>query len=146
LPATVRAVPADSIEHIRRSRRSGFYDATRLVVRDSASWRAIWAWVVSSPVSNAPLLPPPAEPPAVDFARQMVIVVALGQRGCGDETVGVDSLYQDRAGLGLFVIVRTRDEGARPRGMGCAGESVTPVDVVRVPLTVHSVHFVERGR
>lgn len=110
---------------------SGITEDSNFVVRDSAAWRQLWQRI------NKPFIPSPALPP-VDFAREMVVVAALGARPSAGYDVTIASV--DRASEGIEVSVRTRAPAA-----GCPVEAVVtqPVDLARVPFTAGPVRFRE---
>ena len=117
---------------------SGFLDVIRLVVRDSATWRAVWARLVAPDVRR----PPPAvEPPLVDFARELVIVAAQGPAFCASG-VSIDTVYRIRhSAIGVAVVRTFRALG----GCGCLAYSRAPAIAVRLPLDrVELIRFAER--
>src|SRR5690349_5908126 len=65
--------PTDSAAHVFRGERSGYADATRLVIRDATAWRQAWTMLAMG-------RPDSVTPPKVDFKTEMVIVVAYGAR------------------------------------------------------------------
>jgi hypothetical protein len=84
----------------------GVRDSTRVIVRDASTLATYWQQATSAQPS-----PPPA--PAVDFNRDMVIVVATG-RMTAEDAVQVDSLFtrdelteSGRRVETLTVVVRT---------------------------------------
>jgi hypothetical protein len=111
---------------------SGITDATRLVVRDAATWAATWRriWSATQP---APPLPP------VDFQGEMVIVAGLGSRPSGGHSIAVESAY--REGTTLHIVVRTETPGS-----SCLLSTAltAPVDVARVPRA-DDVRFRDRN-
>ena len=128
-----RVLPVPGAVHVYRGERSGFPDALRLVVRDSASWQLVWRQLVVA-------RPDTAAAPAVDFRREMVVVAALGLRAQGGHAIALDSVR--RAGEEIEVVVRTVTPAA-----GCAPALavVQPVDVVRVARSERAVRFAERA-
>lgn len=129
----VLPAPGDGAVHVYRGERSGFPDALRLVVRDSASWQLVWRQLMVA-------RPDTAAAPAVDFRREMVVVAALGLRAQGGHAIAVDSVR--RAGEEIEVVVRTVVPAA-----ACAPALavVQPVDVVRVARSERAVRFAERA-
>ena len=112
---------------------SGIDDSMRVVIADATSWRLYWQRVHAR-VSPVPPLP------AVDFARDMVILAALGTRRSGGYGVRVDSAYD--AGEFVEVVVWRSAPGA-----GClvTAAFTQPVDVVRIPSRKVPVRFRERA-
>lgn len=113
---------------------SGFTAPARLVVRSEAEWRDAWARIYQR------RMPTPALP-AVDFAREAVLVAALGERPSGGHGIVVDSVYD--TGAELQAVVRRTSPGA---GCMTTGALTQPVDAVRIPATSKSVKFVDRDQ
>ncbi len=111
---------------------SGFTAPARLVVRSEGEWREAWARIHQTRTPQPPL-------PAVDFARETVLLAALGERSSGGHGVVVDSVYD--TGSELVATVRRSSPGA-----GCAvtGALTQPVDAVRIPATARAVRFVDK--
>ena len=133
---TASELSAVSLTRLRAGARafstySGITEDSNFVVRDSASWRQLWERI------NKPFIPPPALPP-IDFAREMVVVAALGARPSAGYDVTIASV--DRGSGGMEVNVRTRAPAP-----GCPVEAVVtqPVDLARVPFTSGPVRFRE---
>lgn len=112
---------------------SGLAERERLVVRDRAAWQDLWRriWSGRSPV-------PPA--PDIDFTRDMVVVVALGERPTGGHGILVDSAQQ--RSNGLTVVVRTIAPG---RGCMLTQALTQPVDIARLPRHDGPVEFEDRA-
>jgi protease stability complex PrcB-like protein len=111
---------------------SGIANSTSVVVRDSAAWRHLWAEL------TRPFVPPPPLPP-IDFAREMVVVAALGSRPTAGYDIVIEGAARDSAGL--EVAVRRTSPGA-----GCPVLAVVtqPVDLARVPTLAVDTRFRER--
>lgn len=111
---------------------SGIADSTSVVVRDSAAWRQLWTEL------TRPFVPPPPLPP-IDFAREMVVVAALGSRPTAGYDIVIEGAARDSAGL--EVAVRRISPGA-----GCPVLAVVtqPVDLARVPTLAVETRFRER--
>jgi hypothetical protein len=108
---------------------SGMRESERLVVRDETTWRTVWAAIWR----NSTTVP---EVPSIDFAREMLVVAALGQRGTGGFGILVESARMTNDGLA--VRIRTFAPGAR-----CVTtQALTqPVDVARLPRSDGAVRF-----
>ena len=110
---------------------SGFTEPAELVLRDAPAlaeaWRTLHGGI------------PAESPPAVDLARDMVVLVALGERSSGGHAVRVDGVSP--AGDGATV----RYTATRP-GASCMTtmEITSPVDAVRVPRVDGAVRFERR--
>jgi hypothetical protein len=101
---------------------SGFVDSTRQVVRTETAFETAWEDVVGS------IMPPP-ELPTVDFQRDMVLVVAQGERPQGCHSIQVTDAFGD----GIDLTVTVTETEPTPSCGGCTQAVVQPVEVVRVP-------------
>jgi hypothetical protein len=129
---TIKMEPYDAVDHVYRNAKSDLSTGVRLAVLDTADWAAIWKRVVGN-ASVAPL-------PPVDFSREMLLVVGMGQAPCMGYQINVDTVFRDKDKR-IYAVVRERHHGAR---CGCLNEVVSPVDVIKVPRTVRPVTFLER--
>lgn len=103
----------------------------RLVIRDQAAWIDAWA-------SLWPALAPIPAPPNVDFNREMIVFVALGERPTGGYSILVDSAAANAAGVTVWI-------GSSSPGPHCGTTQAftQPVDIARLPRIDAAVHFVE---
>lgn len=124
--------PYDAVDHLYKNAKSQLPSGVRLAIMDTADWAAVWKRVVGN-TSTAPV-------PAVDFSREMLLVVGMGQAPCMGYQINVDTVFRDKDKR-IYAVVRERHHGSR---CGCLNEVVSPVDVVRVPRTVRPVTFLER--
>jgi len=124
--------PYDAVDHLYKNAKSQLPTGVRLAILDTADWGAIWKRIVGN--SN------PAPVPAVDFSREMLLVVGMGQAPCMGYQINVDTVFRDKDKR-IYAVVRERHHGSR---CGCLNEVVSPVDVVRVPRSVRPVTFLER--
>jgi hypothetical protein len=124
--------PYDAVDHLYKNAKSQLPSSVRLAIMDTADWTAVWKRVVGS-ASTAPV-------PAVDFSREMLLVVGMGQAPCMGYQINVDTVFRDKDKR-IYAVVRERHHGSR---CGCLNEVVSPVDVVRVPRSVRPVTFLER--
>jgi hypothetical protein len=111
---------------------SGFDNPARLVVRDAATWQAIWAQTFKG--GSVPTIP------VVDFSREMLVVVALGSHSSGGYGILIDGASDVSSG-NVSVTVRSISPGAR---CGVTGAFTQPVDIARMPRRDGTVSFVER--
>lgn len=123
-----------------RADRSGLYDETRIVVRDSVTWRAVWSRVVSPGETWQALTPPTIDPPRLDFTREMVIVIGRGRSGCRLAPPVVDGIFEDGGAGAIHVVVKNP---LAPMGAGCLPDASAPVLVLRLARSERPVHFVE---
>jgi hypothetical protein len=111
---------------------SGIADSTRLVIRDEVRWRDYWRRI------HTPFIPPPPVP-EIDFAREMIVVAALGSRPSAGYDIVIQSAERDSTGI--QVVLRRSNPGR-----GCmVGAAVTqPVDLARLGASDLPVRFAER--
>jgi hypothetical protein len=128
----LRLEPYESVDHLFRHAKSRLPTSVRLVVQDSADWGAIWRRI-NGPGAGALR-------PEVDFSREMLLVVGMGEQPCMGYGISVDTVFRDRERR-IYAVVRERQRGVR---CGCLNEVVSPVDVIRVPRTARPVTFLER--
>jgi hypothetical protein len=128
-PAAPGSVPLARLTPPFGRTYTGLRDAARLVLRDEASFAAVWGAAYQNPGGTPPL-------PHVDFERDIVIAVALGEQGSGGYTIEVSRVTR-RGGL-LVVDV----ESALP-GSACAVSLALtqPIDIVKVPAVGGLVSF-----
>ena len=117
-PDTTPAQAAADLE-IRRIGRwvgSGIRGVRRLVIRDPATWAHFWSELGAG------------VRPEVDFSRDLVIAVALGQRPTGGHDIAVQRVARTGGQLRITVLETSP-------GPGCmtTQAQTQPVDVVVVP-------------
>ena len=117
-----------SVTRLFESRNGALESPTELVLRDQAAWEATWPRLHRSG--------PPGAAPAVDFGRDMVVVVALGERPSGGFGVRVDALESDGAGA----LVRYTSTEPGPDCMTTQALTA-PVEAVAVPRVAGQVRF-----
>jgi PrcB C-terminal len=112
---------------------TGYLTPQRLVIRTAEQWSQAWAQITQN------LLPRPSAP-TVDFAHEMVILVAMGQRPSGGYSITVDGVYD----VGGRIVAEVRESSP---GASCITTAALtqPVDAVRVPRRDGAVTFVERA-
>lgn len=126
------SIPGDSLRRLYHERNSGAMRRGREIVRDSVSWRAVWARLGLANIDDA-------EPPPIDFSKQMVVIAAMGALPSTGYDVTIDSVKTTRSNSLVFI-------SSEEPGGGCAvGAAETePVDVVAVARNNLPVRFVER--
>ena len=120
-----------SSEPISVTYASQLRQPARLVIRDQAAWVSAWA-------SLWPAFAPIPAPPNVDFSREMIVLVALGERPTGGYTILVDSAAVSGAGVTVWI-------GTSSPGRRCVTTQAftQPVDIARLPRTDGAVRFAE---
>lgn len=113
---------------------SGLDQPGRTVVRDPGTWQALWAQIYSRYTPVPPI-------PAIDFSREMLVVVALGSRSSGGYGILVDGAHEAQ-NAGLVVTVRSISPGPK---CGVTAAFTQPVDIARVARRDGDVSFFERS-
>ncbi|HEX2716179.1 MAG TPA: protease complex subunit PrcB family protein [Allosphingosinicella sp.] len=108
---------------------NGVSDAGAVVIRDAAEWERAWQRIV---VNHSPK---PAAP-AVDFSREMVLLVAMGTKSSGGYTAEIQRAVTRAGGLEV-------DWAAVSPGSNCftTAALTQPIDVVIVPRVEGEVAF-----
>lgn len=114
------AMPVD-LETIDRGTHSGVRDARKLVIRDALTWGALWSEHTFGQV------PPPPLPP-VDFAREMVIAVFLGEKPTSGYAAEIVEIRLTAEGL----LVRVKAT-IPPSGVPLLQVLTQPFHIVKVP-------------
>lgn len=124
--------PVATTDRLFSSAMSALEAPAERVIRTRPEWIEAWAGL------GGPQ--PPTAPPDVDFERDMVVLVALGERGSGGHAVRVEGVSGGSAGSVTVHVTRTA-----PGPMCMTTQAVTsPVDVVRVPRAAGVVRFATR--
>ena len=112
---------------------SGFDQPARLVIRDQPSWEAAWErlYLRSRPV-------PPL--PEIDFSREVVVLVALGNRATGGYGILIDGAATTASEA--TILVRSISPGAK---CGVTAALTQPVDIARMTRRQIDVRFSERS-
>lgn len=114
---------------------SGVRDSGQVVVRDNAAFQDLWRRATSAQ-------PNPVPAPAVDFTRDMVVMVAGGRMSPADQlhvdSVGVrrESTASGKPRDVLAVVYSIREACSKLNG------DAFPVDIVRVQRYTGEVRFV----
>lgn len=132
--AAAASLPIETLLQQSNPGQSG--PARREVIRDDAAWRAVWAELREGSAL-------PAEPPAVDFARDMVILAAMETQGCVSRVTirGV----RDVARQGQELIVDLLEAPPAPNCVCIVSER--PLHMIRLRKSDLPVRFeAEQGR
>jgi hypothetical protein len=122
-----------STVHLAHAYNSGFRQPVRTIVDNDADWRATWSTFTANLGSPPPL-------PEVDFAREQVIVTALGERNSG----GYDISISRNAATSDDLSVEVTSTRPGPR-CGVTAALTQPVDMVRIPRQHPPVMFTEKS-
>jgi hypothetical protein len=108
-------------ESLVRQEQTGLVDAEQRVIRTDQAWSEAWQQIMAYRI-------PAPERPVIDFERDMVVLVALGERPTAGHSVEVVSIERD--GAFLRVVARETKPSA---DMAQATVLTHPVHAVRVP-------------
>lgn len=125
----VRGLPDDVLE----LEQGGYNTRQRLVVRNQEEWVDVWAALYPNDLSRPPR-------PSVDFAEEMVIVVAMGTQATNGYSIHIDGVRDLNGDIWVFV------REVSP-SLSCNRNPVAthPAAVVRVDRRDGDATFVERG-
>jgi len=121
-PALAPVLPS---ERLLYDDQTGYQDSVMMVVRDPATWGAVWRTANQNQASVPPM-------PAVDFETHMVLVVAAGRMRPGDQ-IRVDSLGV--RGNAFIAVVRITEQ-CQP-----FPADVYPLEIVKAPRYNQEVLF-----
>ena len=125
--------PYTSLDHVYKVAGSRLPTAMRLVIMDTSDYNQVWTRIVGRDDRTGR--------PKVDFSREMLLVVGMGEHPCLGYNISIDTVYRDQEKR-IYALVRERRRGER---CGCLSEVISPVDIVRVPRTERPVSFLERA-
>ena len=109
-------------------------DQLRVVVRDREHWVQVWNHINSGPNSaNAPPMP------EIDFAREILIVAAMGFRPTSGYQIIIESATLFQSYPRVEVAVRSVENTK----CGAFTVITSPIDIVRIPRTDRPVVFRE---
>jgi hypothetical protein len=110
---------------------SGMEERARLVVESADAWQAAWSRM------HQGTAPSPAAP-EIDFAREVVVVAAMGGRPTGGYSIEVSAAARQGGETTVRVV-----ETSPARSCVVTQAITTPVDAVRLPRTALPVVFSE---
>jgi len=110
---------------------SGVRQRQLLVIKSEAQWKEIWQVHVG-------LVSPAREVPSIDFDKEMVVAVFLGERSSGGYGVEIKAVEQDREKRQLRVVLRE----TKPAGGAMVIQALTqPYHIVKVKKSELPVTF-----
>ena len=125
--ATAAPVPFSTLA---KGLASGVAQPTQIVVRTQNDWAALWSRHMRTQIASPP-------PPPVDFSRDMVVALFMGERPIGGYAIEVTRI--ERTDSGLSVHYRS----TRPDPAAMQAQALTqPFHLVALPRTDDPVTFV----
>ena len=128
-------IPAGPVPMTRvfSDRHSGLRTPREELIVQPARWQLVWDEIMST---RSPKLPAPS----VDFDRDVVIVVALGETGDACKSVVIEEVSH----AGDLLFVRSK-ETRPPASCVCPPVTVQPVDIVTVSRRTTTATFSRRS-
>lgn len=128
------AAPADLVVHRLQewapfANASGYDTAETAVIRSTGAWRAAWTRIHGG-MTPLPLLP------AVDFNRNIVVLVAVGTQSSGGHGLAITRATVNAGAIRIHAVHTTPGVGC-----GVTMELTQPVDVVRLETRAPTVAF-----
>ena len=115
-----------SFRSVGKGYRSGVRAPLQVVARSQNDWTALWRQHVSDDLSSRP-------PPAIDFEKEVVVALFLGEKPTGGYDVQISRAEQTNDGL----IIYYREKDPSPGGMVI--QALTqPFHIVRIIGEVNS--------
>ena len=129
-----KLVLGPGLTEVYASQWSGLQAPLHRVIRDEASWTALWDSIQS-------MTQPPLPRPQIDFTTQELLVAALGNRPNTGYLVHIDRLV-DFGGTGTVFVTTYK------AGPSCGtGQAITrSVHVVATAVTASALSFNDRSR
>jgi PrcB C-terminal len=106
-----------------------YHEHARLLIHDAAAWEQHWSQIA---VEDIPV-------PAVDFSRDMVVVVAMGRQRTSGYNVTVEGVFEGAEGL--YIQVLETSPGSRCDVLTAV---TSPVTAVAIPRSDVPVFWLER--
>lgn len=97
IPPGATLVPSAEIDTLVDESYSGVTEPRREVFRSDSAWGDFWETVHQT-------RSPRPEVPEIEFGRQMVIAVAMGQRPTGGYAIDIEAMYRDDGTLHVLVL------------------------------------------
>ena len=129
--AAAASLPFETL--LQKSNPGQAGESRREVIRDPETWTRVWAELREGTSL-------PAEPPSVDFARDMIILAAMGTQGCVSKVT-----VQEVARQGQELVVRLLEEPPAPNCVCIVSER--PFHLIRLRKSDLPARFeAEQGR
>ena len=130
-PTTSAMTPTAATDRLYSATSSGFEESAQRVVSDRSQWERDWRQLHGGLEAGGA--------PAVDFARDVVVLVAMGMRNSGGHAVRIDGVSP--SGTDLIVHVTLVSPGA---SCMTTQEITQPAEAVRVRKPAGRVRVVTR--
>jgi len=119
-----------SVQTIAKGIRSGIREPSQVAIRSQTEWQKLWREHTSTSTASAPL-------PTVDFDKEIVAAVFLGEKPTGGYNVEISSTEVTDSLLTIFV----KETSAKPGAIVTQGFT-QPFHIVRIEAaTVETISF-----
>ena len=109
-----------SFHTVLKGHRSGMRESVQIVARNQSDWSALWKRHAAIESNPLPL-------PAIDFSKEIVVAVFLGEKPTGGHDIEITSVEQRDGSLMVSFVERSPQPG------GVATQALTqPFHIVRV--------------
>lgn len=119
------------VRRVEKGSQSGIVEPRQVVIKDEVEWQRLWG-------EHQPPGQPARSLPGVDFTKEMVIFVAIGQRFSGGFTIEIEKVETSRGRLTIFV-----REAVPPSGAMVTQALTAPFEIVAIPRSSSPPQFVE---
>lgn len=126
-----RGLSAFPIRRLEKGSQSGVVELRQAVIKDKASWERLWREHQSG---NQPQRPAPE----IDFAREIVIFVAMGQQSSGGFAIEIVKVAANPRQLRILF----QRQGPPPDAMTIQALTA-PFEIVAIPKSDLRPEFVE---
>ena len=102
---TMKPATRVTFQTVSKGYRSGVREPQQIVVRSQAEWNALWGKHVSSETKPAP-------PPVIDFAKELVVGIFLGEKPTGGYDTTIVRAEQSDDTLVIYYQEKTPASGS----------------------------------
>jgi len=126
MEVNMKPTVAVTYRSVGKGYRSGVRAPLQIVARNQGEWSALWRQHASGDSSSRP-------PPTIDFGKEIVVGLFLGEKPTGGYDVQISRAEQTNDGLTIYY----REKSPPPGGM--VTQALTqPFHIVRIIGEVHS--------
>lgn len=94
-----------TFQTVSKGSRSGVREPRQIVLRGQAEWNSLWAQHISADAKPVP-------PPAIDFAKELVVAVFLGEKPTGGYDTAITRAQRGDDAVVIYYRERTPAPGA----------------------------------
>ncbi|MBI3418388.1 MAG: protease complex subunit PrcB family protein [Verrucomicrobia bacterium] len=128
---SARAVEPLELRTIAKGGVNGITEARQVVVTNAVEWAKLW-------MAHRGRARDEAKSPAIDFAKEMVVFVAMGQQRTGGYSVEIVKVEPGETSLKIFV-----KRKSPPKGAMVTQALTSPFHIVAVPRSELTPEFLD---